>query len=326
MRHPSFTARSRNADIAFPSFPVLQAKSLKASFRYTPWLQSKPVIDPESPGDARNPFVDPDRRYIVLCPALDKSARPTHRMLINKYPVYRPQLLLTTIAAESQAANLSKADFEATRTVLEQLHADSTASDNHSKTEWMAIYNCGQHSGNSQPHKHLQVFPIPGASGEKDIMPFPERHAKRKDLQEIGMPTAKPSVPKCYADRSVPFVHFLSYFDANGVDPAIPATRRLGETYGMLLSLAIRTLAQVDVPPPASYNLLFTRRWMLLIPRRASCGKDTGSPRQGPMVNAMGMAGIVWLNRKEVKQEWLSIGIGEHLKACGLGWDKVDLD
>lgn len=33
----------------------------------------------------------------------------------------------------------------------------------------VAFYNCGEHSGRSQPHKHLQVVPLPFASGAPPV-------------------------------------------------------------------------------------------------------------------------------------------------------------
>jgi ATP adenylyltransferase len=35
----------------------------------------------------------------------------------------------------------------------------------------LAFYNCGEHSGRSQPHKHLQVVPLPFADGQPAVPP-----------------------------------------------------------------------------------------------------------------------------------------------------------
>jgi len=35
----------------------------------------------------------------------------------------------------------------------------------------VAFYNCGEHSGRSQPHKHLQVVPLPFADEQAPAPP-----------------------------------------------------------------------------------------------------------------------------------------------------------
>ena len=59
-------------------------------------------------------------------------------------------VLVVTRQFESQADPLNANDLGATMQVLQAMPQGG-----------VAFYNCGEHSGRSQPHKHLQVVPLP---------------------------------------------------------------------------------------------------------------------------------------------------------------------
>lgn len=73
-----------------------------------------------------------------------------HRILLNKFSVYRPMLVLPTVEYEKQSDPLNRSDIEAAWVMLHAFHSDQ-----------MMIYNCGVNAGSSQGHKHMQVLPIP---------------------------------------------------------------------------------------------------------------------------------------------------------------------
>lgn len=278
--------------------------------------------------------------------------------MINKFPVYRPQLLITTREVRSQMDNLDMSDLEAVMSVLKELYSESVHMPGRNIPDWMVIYNCGRNSGNSQPHKHIQVFPIPETSGGQDIELFPDTEGIREHLTQISLPEdttssaldthlagdaeSSPSQHNAqhlpvYADQRLPFVHFLSYFEhsnsfahtstsLSGAPSRVPPTLSLLRTYDALLSHVKRSLHLARINGIPSYNLVMTTRWMLLVPRRAAYGEGTGSARAGPQVNSMGMMGFVWISHLREKEEWLRRGIDRHLADCGVRWEDIGVE
>ena len=375
--------QTRSHYFPLPTSPLYRADvhtHLQVSFRLCPWLFKKPIVSHPDDGSSslssptlqthfgdllhssRNPFRDPDSRYIIPLPQIR-----THCLLVNKFPVYRPQLLLTTTAIRSQTDDLDVEDLHAALTVLAELEQGEDAK------EWTIIYNCGRHSGNSQPHKHLQLFPKP-REDEGDILIFPDFESAQTHWQPVKLPSSSSvysafPLLKCYADPRIPFVHFLAalspsdpVFSGFASSATYPTPPSLLETYATLLALTASALVAAagyprstgtltehprselagdtgnpfttvlanDGPPyhagssPPSYNVVLTRRWLLLVPRRAACGRGTGTLGQGPQVNAAGMTGLVWVSNEREVEEWMRRGISTHLGDCGLRWEEVN--
>ncbi|KAL4807032.1 hypothetical protein BDV18DRAFT_159254 [Aspergillus unguis] len=77
----------------------------------------------------------------------------THLLVVNKFCMFRPQLLLLTADSyRRQREPLDLEDLSAACTVLDSLHANASL---------FVIYNCGPRGGASRQHKHLQVLPRP---------------------------------------------------------------------------------------------------------------------------------------------------------------------
>ncbi|KAJ2717150.1 bifunctional AP-4-A phosphorylase/ADP sulfurylase, partial [Coemansia sp. Cherry 401B] len=115
--------------------------------RYVPVLAKKPSSKPKEKQHTKgfvNPFLPYDERLHV------KRLGTSHHLLLNKYCVVPHHLLITTAEFRQQGEPLSELDFKA---VLETI--DSLSSRN------IVFYNSGEESGASQPHKHLQVLPMP---------------------------------------------------------------------------------------------------------------------------------------------------------------------
>lgn len=85
----------------------------------------------------------------------------THTLLLNKFNVVQHHLLVVTRQFESQLDWLTEADFEATCTVLQAFPSGA-----------LAFYNSGPASGASQPHKHVQVVPLPLGEDSSNRLPF----------------------------------------------------------------------------------------------------------------------------------------------------------
>lgn len=61
----------------------------------------------------------------------------------------------------------------------------------------------------------------------------------------------------------------------------------------------------------SAYNVLFTRRWLIIIPRLARGYKDLG-------INGAGMLGVVWVKDMDERKEWDVMGLTEHLRIAGI--------
>jgi sulfate adenylyltransferase (ADP) / ATP adenylyltransferase len=73
---------------------------------------------------------------------------PSHVALLNKFSVLDHHFLLVTREYAEQPEHLTKADFEAMLLALGGVNG-------------LAFYNSGPEAGASQPHKHMQVVPLP---------------------------------------------------------------------------------------------------------------------------------------------------------------------
>lgn len=182
-----------------------------------------------------NPFLPYDPELFV------GEAGTQRVVLLNKYNVVDQHLLIVTREFQSQESCLTLSDFAALTDVMVA-----------AETEPLAFYNSGQVAGASQAHKHLQVVPL------------------FEDASNLTAPL-DPIIASCVAQQHIGEVPLLSFsHTAARVDPARPADlpERLHTLYLELLGRQ-KLVASGDSSsaPAGPYNLLLTRRWMLLVPR-----------------------------------------------------------
>lgn len=199
--------------------------------------------------DPRNPFLPPEPELVVR----DLSA--THLAVLNRFPVLADHLLIVTRRFEAQEQPLGPADFAAAWQGLAEIDA-------------LVFYNSGPEAGASQPHRHLQLVPLPLAEG----LP--------------ALPAAPLLAGACRAERpgrsaALPFAHAGCRSDDLA---ALPPARAARETCARYLELL--AFLSLSAEAPAPYNLLLTRRELLIVPRRRP--EFAGLP-----VNALGYAGAL---------------------------------
>ena len=187
----------------------------------------------------------------------------THLCLLNKFTVIDNHLLIVTRAFEEQMTALTVADFAALWACM-------------GEGDGLGFYNAGRVAGASQRHKHLQWVPL-GA------LPMPLE-------ARLATPGRAP----------LPFRHALR---ALGIDAATGlegAAHWLHSAY-----LAMLQEAGLDVADGAgllgAYNLLVTRRWMLLVPRRYEA-------HEAIAVNALGFAGCLLVRNEEQLHRLRALG------------------
>lgn len=229
------------------------------------------------PASAPDPFADPDPALRV---AFDSD---THWCLLNKYPVLDRHLLLVTRRFAPQEAWLDAADWTALATGL-------------AAVDGLGFYNGGAAAGASQPHKHLQLVPLGALAGS------------RGEDGDGGLPIAPwlgaaPPGPGPMTLAGPSFAH--AFVRLPPFDPAAPgsAARALAErAEAALAAVGVRAVVTPDGPrQSAPYNLLVTRRWLLVVPRACATA-------HGVAVNALGFAGSLVVGDDEALARLRRIG------------------
>jgi ATP adenylyltransferase len=245
-------------------FAVREVSSLarKEAARHTDASTAAGQNAPNAP--RRNPFLPVESDLCI------GDISPTHVALLNKFNVIDDHLLIVTRRFVPQTALLDQDDFAA---LLVALRGADT----------LGFYNGGEAAGASQPHKHLQAVPLP--------------------LDQSGLPTPIEalfdSLSETFFINGLPFRHAFARLDLMAND----AQHSAWQTYRTLLQTA--GIDAVDVEgiehQNAPYNLLVTRRWMLVVPRSAE-------RVEGISLNALGFAGSLFVRDAQQRATLAQIG------------------
>lgn len=170
----------------------------------------------------------------------------SHVLIFNKFCVVPEHLLIITTKFVEQAAEFAECDFDAVNQILEDMN----------EVFPLAFYNSGPEAGASQAHRHFQVIPT-------EIAPIDEHiRAVDKFNEPFAIPLYSSFLHGCIRNPSVNSRNSYWHFEA------------------------YKQLRELFPDRPAAYNLLWTRDWMLLVPRRKAF-TDNGMDS----VNAMAFAG-----------------------------------
>ena len=222
------------------SFEFVEDGGVRFLVRIVTRLAHKPRAPMESDTDSSrrpNPFLPYDPAMFVA------DVSQTHVALLNKFNVLEHHVLIVTRAFEHQQSPLNLADFEALWKCMAEY-------------ESLGFYNSGTAAGASQPHKHLQLVPLPlAASGP----PVPIEAL----LRPASLPGEIAQVPV------LPFAHMVAPLAPRLAERPHQAARTSFDQYRAMLDrlgfVARRQDGQDRITAP--YNLLLTRQWMLLVPR-----------------------------------------------------------
>lgn len=232
----------------------------------------KKAPKPSKPDKPMNPFLPYDPDLFVT----DISA--THVCLLNKFNVVDRHLLFVTREFESQAKLISPEDMQAAVWGLEVM-------------DGLVFFNGGENAGASQPHKHLQMVPLPQWQEcvnpmEAFLLSQPVSEAVKK-LPAVAFPLVAAKVDKLVTQGDIRAIHDL-----------------------YLQGLKLLELIEGDEEEASGdYNFLLTRRLMWIVPR-------TSGKVQGVGVNALGYAGTILLKRMEQSASVESIGPLKLLALC----------
>ena len=288
-----FDILNQESQILYAPYGTTQHRSstFPLVFQLAPHLNYKPVLPANAPerhsnNVKTNPFANPDPQFVL------PFRSETHTLMLNKYCVYRPQLLLITKTYLPQYQALDDTDIKATWDLISQIEDESDGaveSSSGKPRRMLAFYNCGAKAGSSQGHKHVQLMDRPNPD-EIGFELFPNMAESEHDIAEHL--------------KGVPHKHSVLRLSANAkADDAIRA-------YGRLLArMQDWSLQQgwrsPDGKSDLPHNVVLTKEWVCIVPRRSS-----GISRHA-MSNALGMIGVMWITHpsqiSKFTEDWGSL-------------------
>jgi sulfate adenylyltransferase (ADP) / ATP adenylyltransferase len=215
-----------------------------------------------------NPFLPYEEDLFVA------NLSPTHLVLLNKFNVMDYHILMVTREFESQESLLTTADFQALAIALSEM-------------DGLAFYNGGKIAGASQPHKHLQLVPLPLVS---DISQLP--------IEALMLATKLPYRQAIARLNSLDFTQ-----------PLAIASVLLNIYRQLMAELAL--WPETGIQPLGAYNLLATRQWMCVVPR-------SQEGFAGISINSLGFAGALLVKDADQLARLREIGPMNVLTQVGL--------
>ncbi len=256
------------------TFAVQVANSLREKKRDTAERRNSTVF--------LNPFAKIEPKMVVY--DLER-----HKVILNRYNVCKSHLLLITKDFEFQGEALGPSDLRETYRLVRDHHA-------------LAAYNSGPESGGSQPHKHIHILPQPLVPGV-DTLPM-----NRFMTGEHG-PVVTTDLP--FRHTAVLFGPEFEFSEQHVLDAYTRCLAALNPvvTVRSVATDVIRSQYTMSVPTPpsspssptaedaarcvtGSYNMLLTRDYMLLVPRRREHVDLMG---ESVSFNAISFTGILFL-------------------------------
>ncbi|MBV8260147.1 MAG: phosphorylase, partial [Paraburkholderia sp.] len=185
----------------------------------------------------RNPFLPYEPDLFVA------DLSPTHVALLNKFNVIDQHLLIVTRRYEPQQALLDAADFAALIVALREI-------------DGLGFYNGGAAAGASQPHKHLQLVPLPLVGDS----PHGSPHEAPIEALFSGAQAVHGARPMAIVP-GLAFHHAFARLDAGSGSPGDAARVALDCYRALLDAASVPAVGMGGVAHQgAPYNLLVTRR------------------------------------------------------------------
>ncbi|KAI7760317.1 hypothetical protein LZL87_008407 [Fusarium oxysporum] len=292
----TFTKARSEGDLHY--FPtqvaILNVDSIPFQLRFSPSLANKPKPPPKDLTKPQKPF-DPFENPLPALKVTDLG--PSHYLVLNKFAVVPEHFIVATTEFKPQTHVLEESDLEATlacieayettrRTEAEQGHRDGTLGGGDGL---FAFFNCGDHSGASQPHRHIQLLPI----------------ARMKDGFEADTPWTV--LADQLKTKIAPFATFAEdiKLGMSGAD--------LHSTYLRLYRKACRAVAvytkdplyteeaPAEGPTRISYNMAMTKDTLVVCPRLAEGVKLQS--QDGDVLGTVALNGTLLAGTALVKNE-----------------------
>ncbi|KAL4423467.1 hypothetical protein ABPG77_005419 [Micractinium sp. CCAP 211/92] len=328
---------------------VVQDEGVHFVLRVAAKLRDKPKPPAEAAGQPKKEWRNPFLPYEEALWVADLGA--SHVLLLNKFNIVPWHCLVVTSQFRSQLEDLDAADWAATWAVLQDMPRGG-----------LAFYNCGPVSGASQPHKHMQIVPLPldgdgGSSGGSPAGSVGEERAQPPVWPAVAAATEGAPAGQPVELRNLPFAAFAARLappdaaqdglqeplltgaaagapaaagsDSDGEAAAgvagaaaVPAAtgQYLEQVYCRLLA-SCKAFVEGKTGVPAaspqdgtlSYNMVCTRDFMMLVPRRRES--------DGPVsCNSVAFAGSIFVRSVEEVQYVAQRGPLSILTSTGYEW------
>ncbi|PSR80904.1 HIT-like domain-containing protein [Coniella lustricola] len=281
--------------------------------RFSPSLANKPKQPPASSSAGKddktpsqkpfNPFENPPQPLVITHLGAD------YTLVLNKFAIVPEHFLLITRAFKPQTNLLEAEDLAAAYSCIRAYHEE--------REELFAFFNCGEHSGASQPHRHLQLLPVArmkdgldqdGALGGATVAAvaptwdvLADRLVHRNDSSNNQNPVSLP-----FVTFGEPLRENMSPHDLRAV--YLRLYRKACAAVGGGLAPTETELAKLEsnnnkngIPARISYNMAMTKDSMVLCPRKAEGAAITD--KDGNEVGKLSLNGTVLAGTALVKSE-----------------------
>ncbi|MEM9272656.1 MAG: phosphorylase [Cyanobacteria bacterium P01_F01_bin.143] len=208
-------------------------------------------------------YIDPFLPYnenLFVCDLLS-----SHLCLLNKYNIVDGHLLIITRDFEEQENLLNIRDFVALWSCMREI-------------DGLAFFNGGPAAGSSQRHKHLQLIPLPLVT-DLDTLPI------QAAIDQVEFDNSLGIVP------TFPFLNAIASYDFTQIDNPFTVGKLMWDCYYALLEKVGFTLLENSEQQPGAYNLLATRKWMMIVPRSRDAFESIA-------INSLGFAGSLFVKNE----------------------------
>ncbi|KAF8308367.1 hypothetical protein DL93DRAFT_2064028 [Clavulina sp. PMI_390] len=235
-------------------------------------------------------------------------------VMLNKFSVVKHHFLLITKDFQSQNIPPTPPDLVMAYQILLAARRTRPA-----PREFLAFFNCGERSGASQPHKHLQFIPLEEYGGPMEVA-----------ISKAGIDTEN----KAFSLPAFPYAHYIRRLPTRLQSASIAVDElydALAQAFMSLLDLTIAAIRNDPEEHPRgspSYNVILTPEHLMVVPR--SKEKFTISPSALPAdapqreeglsmsINSLGFAGMFLVKSDEEGARVSEVGVVKMLAGVGV--------
>ncbi|KAF9529232.1 ATP adenylyltransferase-domain-containing protein [Crepidotus variabilis] len=251
-----------------------------------------------SRGKVFDPFAPPYNENLYVGELQDQETQEEFVVLLNKFSVVPHHFLLVTKEFRSQATPLMPAELVQAYLMLVAAHKAGK--------RFFSFYNCGDNSGASQAHKHIQFIPVEDNDG-----PPLERLARKARIEFEDRPFALSNLP--YASHTARLPSDMSTLSAERMEATIASM------FIQLLDLCISTVRHDPEYPSGSpsYNVILTLEHLHIVPRKRETYilNETGDTLN---INSLGFAGLLLVKSENELEAVKREGVGKILRGVAL--------
>lgn len=205
--------------------------------------------------------------------------------MLNKFPVIPDHFILATKGFKEQTDLLEEGDIGAAYDCLKAYRAEGE--------ELFGFFNSGEHSGASQPHRHIQFLPVESMrSGVQETTGWSILADSLKGEPELPFTYFVSTIPDAATPRQLHNIYISLY------EKAFKASQRFSENPGSTSALPKTTRKEES---RISYNMGLTDRAMVVCPRVSEGPKIKSI--DGQMIGPIALNGTVLGGTLLVKSE-----------------------